>query len=120
MSEGGRIRLLRTTDITSGEIDWSTVPFCTDEPPDVDKYLLHEGDIVISRAGSVGVSYLITRVKPSVFASYLIRFRPGPAVEGRYLAYFLKSRDYWQQIADNTSGIAIPNVNASKISDIRL
>ncbi|THD08363.1 restriction endonuclease subunit S [Metallibacterium scheffleri] len=120
MSEGGRIRLLRTTDITSGEIDWSTVPFCTDEPPDVDKYLLHEGDIVISRAGSVGVSYLITRVKPSVFASYLIRFRPGPTVEGRYLAYFLKSRDYWQQIADNTSGIAIPNVNASKISDIRL
>ncbi|EQD41736.1 type I restriction modification system, specificity subunit, partial [mine drainage metagenome] len=36
------------------------------------------------------------------------------------MAYFLKSRDYWQQIADNTSGIAIPNVNASKISDIRL
>lgn len=119
-TEGGRIRLLRTTDITSGTIDWSRVPFCTEVPPDLEKYLVREGDIVISRAGSVGVSHLLTRIEPSVFASYLIRFRPGPEVEARYLAYFLKSPAYWRQIADSTSGIAIPNVNASKLQDVRL
>ena len=37
-----------------------------------------------------------------------------------YLAYFLKSPAYWKQIADNTSGIAIPNVNASKLQEVRL
>lgn len=119
-SEGEGIRLLRTTDITKGTINWSQVPFCTDLPQDLDKYLVCEGDIVISRAGSVGVSHLVTRVEPSVFASYLIRFRPGHRVEPRYLAYFLKSPAYWRQIADNTSGIAIPNVNASKLQEVRL
>ena len=106
--------------ITSGQIDWSSVPFCTEAPPDLEKYLIRENDIVISRAGSVGVSYLITKVEPAVFASYLIRFRPGPQVLPEYLAYFLKSPAYWKQIADNTSGIAIPNVNASKLQEVRL
>ncbi|MBI4996864.1 MAG: restriction endonuclease subunit S [Rhodocyclales bacterium] len=119
-TEGGDVRLLRTTDITSGRIEWSSVPFCTEAPPDIEKYLLRENDIVISRAGSVGVSHLISNVEPAVFASYLIRFRPGPRIRPRYLAYFLKSPAYWKQIADNTSGIAIPNVNASKLREVSL
>ena len=72
----GNIKLLRTTDITSGKIDWSTVPYCKEDPQDPEKYLLREGDIVISRAGSVGVSYLIQKPENSIFASYLIRFNP--------------------------------------------
>ena len=117
---GTNVRLLRTTDITSGSIDWDTVPRCSEEPPDVSRYLLSAGDIVISRAGSVGVSHLVTTVQPSVFASYLIRFRPGPDVLPKYLACFLQSAAYWKQIEDNTAGIAIPNVNASKLQDVRL
>ena len=50
----GTLHLLRTTDITDGNVDWETVPFCTEEPPDKEKYLLKTGDIVISRAGSIG------------------------------------------------------------------
>jgi type I restriction enzyme S subunit len=114
------LKLLRTTDITSGQIDWSTVPFCTEPPPDVRKYLVHEGDILISRAGSVGVSHLVRFAEPAVFASYLIRFRPGPDVLPKYLAYFLQSPSYWKQIADNTVGIAVPNVNASKLQELEL
>jgi type I restriction enzyme S subunit len=119
-TDGGDVRLLRTTDITSGQIDWATVPFCTEAPPDLEKYLVRENDIVISRAGSVGMSHLIAGVESAVFASYLIRFRPGPRVLPKYLSYFLKSPGYWKQIADNTSGIAIPNVNASKLQEVRL
>jgi len=55
--EKGRLKLLRTTDITSGVINWDTVPYCTDEPEDIKKYLVDSGDILISRAGSVGVSF---------------------------------------------------------------
>lgn len=118
--ESGELKLLRTTDITSGQIDWPRVPFCTELPPDPERYLVREGDILISRAGSVGVSHLVTSAEPSVFASYLIRFRPGPDVLPKYLAYFLKSPAYWKQIADNTAGIAIPNVNASKLQELRI
>ena len=59
--ENGTIRLLRTTDITNGKINWTDVPFCYENPDNIEKYLLQDGDIVISRAGSVGVSYLIKK-----------------------------------------------------------
>jgi len=85
----GTLHLLRTTDITSGNIDWNSVPFCEKEPTEKEKYLLKDGDIVISRAGSVGCSYLIKNPKNAVFASYLIRFKP--LIDKQYLAYFLKS-----------------------------
>jgi len=113
--EKGKIKLLRTTDITSGEIEWSTVPFCTEVPDDLDKYLLEAGDIVISRAGSVGVSYLLSNVEPAVFASYLIRFRPKAQVDEKYIAYYLQSPIYWEAIGASKSGIALFNVNAKKL-----
>jgi len=118
--EGGGLKLVRTTDITSGQINWSTVPFCTESPADVETYLVQEGDILISRAGSVGVSHLVTSTQPAVFASYLIRFKPGPDVLPKYLAYFLQSPSYWKQIASSTAGIAVPNVNASKLNEVEL
>jgi len=114
----GTLKLLRTTDITSGAIDWNTVPFCLENPVDENKYLLKDGDIVISRAGSIGVSYLLKNPEKSVFASYLIRFRP--LIDNHFFKYFLDSPYYWQQISENKLGIAIPNVNASKLQSISL
>ena len=52
----GDLRLLRTSDITSGSINWETVPYCSENPDDLEKYRLEDGDILVSRAGSVGVS----------------------------------------------------------------
>ena len=88
-SKEGTLHLLRTTDITSGNIIWDSVPFCKEEPDDREKYLLKDGDIVISRAGSVGYSYLIKNPEEAVFASYLIRFKS--LIGEQYLSYFLKS-----------------------------
>lgn len=112
----GKLKILRTTDITSGKIDWKTVPYCQKEPVDIEKYLLYEGDIVISRAGSVGYSYLIEKPENSIFASYLIRFKTN--INQKYLAYFLRSPYYWRAISEKKLGIAIPNVNATKLKDI--
>ena len=117
-AEKGLLHLLRTTDITSGVIDWDSVPFCRIEPPEKQKYLLKDGDIVISRAGSVGYSYLIKTPRESIFASYLIRFRP--LTDELYLAYFLKSPAYWESISEKSLGIAIPNVNASKLRTVNV
>lgn len=117
-SDTGTLKLLRTTDITSGNICWATVPFCLENPVDENKYLLGDGDIVISRAGSVGVSYLLKNPERSVFASYLIRFKPY--INAQYFKYFLDSPYYWQKIADNKLGIAVPNVNASKLKEIEI
>ena len=115
----GVVKFLRTTDITKGEIDWNSVPYCQGTPPDLDKYRIQANDILISRAGSVGFSTLISYVPfPTVFASYLIRFVPSKNIEPRYVAYFLKSSKYWQQISEASAGMALSNVNAKKLSEI--
>lgn len=112
-------KLLRTTDISAGLIDWTSVPCCERAPEDIGKYLLRRGDILVSRAGSVGVSIEIEDDCPeAVFASYLIRFRPLDPIPPRYVTLYLKSPYYWNSIADNTAGIAVPNVNATKLQSI--
>ena len=115
-SQGGNLKLLRTTDITSGRINWNKVPYCTKNPDDTGKYLLKDGDIVISRAGSVGVSYLIKDPEKAIFASYLIRFKP--LINKRYFKYFLDSPFYWNSISEKKLGIAVLNVNATKLKSI--
>lgn len=94
-------------------MDWQSVPYCQEAPPHLARYLVKEGDIFISRAGSVGKSFLIEEAHHAVFASYLIRFRP--LVVPRFVYYWLQTAYYWSQIQENTAGIAIPNVNASKL-----
>jgi type I restriction enzyme, S subunit len=115
----GVIKLLRTTDISSGKINWDKVPFCSNEPANVEKYLLTESDILVSRAGSVGVSYRISKtdlLHRTVFASYLIRF--CPFVPASFVEYYFKSHQYWQFIGNSQLGIAVPNVNATKLSEL--
>jgi type I restriction enzyme S subunit len=113
-------KFLRTTDISGETIKWEAVPYCSEVPDDLSKYLLKNGDIVISRAGSIGLSTLIANPDPAVFASYLIRFVPRPELNTKYLGYFLKSPDYWEAIRESASGIALQNVNAKKLSIIEV
>lgn len=114
----GLLHIIRTTDITSGIINWDTVPFCENEPENKGKYLLKDGDILISRAGSVGYSLLIKSPPHSVFASYLIRFMP--LINRNFLSYFLKSPYFWNSISKSKIGIAVPNVNATKLKQISI
>ena len=117
---GTALKLLRTTDISGGTVNWSTVPACNQPPDDSQKYLLAPGDILVSRAGSVGLSYLVKECPEAIFASYLIRFRPKTPLESEFIALFLKSPQYWAAIAEEAAGIAIPNVNASKLKDLEV
>ncbi|EHU4943540.1 TPA: restriction endonuclease subunit S [Vibrio vulnificus] len=114
----GNYHYLRTTDITKTELDWDNVPFCEISEEEAKKYLLKDNDVVISRAGSIGYSYLISKAKKSVFASYLIRFRP--LLNPKYFRYFLDSQQYWNAISAGSSGIAVQNVNAKTLSLIDL
>jgi type I restriction enzyme S subunit len=114
------LRLLRTTDISRGVVDWGAVPACEVEPPDPEKYLLRDGDVLIARAGSIGISYLVADPPPAVFASYLIRFRPTNVVLPRYLAWFLQSPGYWAQVRSKAGGIALQNVNAKQLGTVQL
>jgi type I restriction enzyme S subunit len=115
---GDGVKFLRTTDITPGLVDWSSVPYCVEAPGDLEKYLIKDGDILISRTGSIGVNYLVVKPEPAVFASYLIRFRPKTSISTKYLKYYLQSPTYWRAINTGKKGIAVQNVNATMLARI--
>ncbi|RIK09789.1 MAG: hypothetical protein DCC49_05060 [Acidobacteria bacterium] len=118
--ESAGLPYLRTTDITKGPIDWGQVPKCVETPADLHRFLLQPGDIVVSRAGSVGVSALIQRPPPAIFASYLIRLQVIAPMSAAYVAHFLQSSGYWRQVSDAKVGIAVQNVSAKKLAAIAL
>ena len=66
------------------------------------------------------ISYLVKNPQNAVFASYLIRFKPSPIINEDYLLFFLKSPDYWKTISTEKAGIALQNVNATKLKRIEI
>ena len=115
-------KFLRITDIQDGSVDWQTVPTCECDLNDQVKYRLESGDIVFARTGATtGKSFLIVECpEGAIFASYLIRVRPGKGVLSEYLAHYFYSPTYWEQISKSATGSAQPGVNASKLKKLQI
>ena len=112
------LRFLRITDIVSGDLDWERVPFVTADGSTEEKYKLHDADIVIARTGaSTGASAYIKDPPPSVFASYLVRLKTKPEFDARFVAYYLKSEEFWSYIRGVLGDkSAQPNASASTMA----
>ena len=92
-------KLLRITDIQDDTVYWPTVPFCSIERKDLEKYLLKRGDILVARIGATtGKTYLVNECPLSVFASYLICLRTTSDLLPEYLYFFTQTSQYWAQI----------------------
>ena len=115
-------KLLRITDIQNNKVNWEEVPYCKISDSDKKKYLLEPNDLVFARTGAtVGKSYLIQQKIPeSAFASYLIRVVLNSKISPKYIYNFFQSHSYWIQIKEGSAGIGQPNVNATKLSKIKL
>ena len=111
-------KFLRITDIVSGHLNWNIVPHVEASEDTITKYRLHDGDIVIARTGaSTGTSAYIKNPPKSVFASYLVRLQAKPEFDARFLAYYLKSKEF----GDFIRGVlgdksAQPNASASTMA----
>ena len=46
--------------------------------------------------------------------------RPSEGMNPRFVSYFLSSPSYWQQISEQSAGIALQNVNAKKLAAISI
>ena len=114
-------KLLRITDIQDGKVNWEDVPYCEIEEKKKPKFLLTTDDIVFARTGATtGKSFIIEECPEAVFASYLIRIKPGNEIVPKFMYFFFQSEFYWKQIYENISGIAQPNCNATKLSSVNL
>jgi type I restriction enzyme, S subunit len=112
-------RFLRITDIQNGRVHWNNVPFC--RCPNPEQYLLKENDLVFARTGATtGKSFLIRDCPEAIFASYLIRLRVRRLVTADYLYHYFQTPSYWVQITDVKKGTGQPNVNGTKLANIRV
>ena len=111
-------KFLRITDIVSGQLDWNSVPHVVADNDSIKKYRLYDGDIVIARTGaSTGASLYVKNPPIAVFASYLVRLQAKPDFDARFLAYYLKSKEF----AEFIRGVlgdksAQPNASASTMT----
>ena len=111
-------RFLRITDIVTGHIDWNAVPHVAADDATAAKYRLHDGDVVLARTGaSTGASAYVKNPPPAVFASYLVRLQAKPEFDARFLAYYLRSNDFWTFIRGVLGDkSAQPNASASTMT----
>jgi len=110
-------KFLRITDIVPELIDWDSVPYCQIDQKDYNKYVLHEGDIVIARTGATtGYAKHLRNIPNSVFASYLVRIRVNQNCCDRYIGLVVESEDYKRFIKANISGAAQPQANAQVLT----
>ena len=111
-------KFLRITDIVSGHLNWNSVPHVEADDDTIEKYRLYDGDIVIARTGaSTGTSVYVKNPPRSVFASYLVRLQAKPEFDARFLAYHLKSEEFWEYIRGVLGDkSAQPNASASTMT----
>jgi len=108
------LKMLRTTDIKNYKVDWESLPFCeiTDKRTKIDKYLLRKNDLVIARAGTIGISILVEKdFNNVIFGSYLIKIKLKQNVFPKFIHYFLQSNFYWNQINKYQAGSTLKNIS---------
>ena len=114
-----KVRYLRITDIDDYgnllENDKKSV-----SSPEIEKYILKEGDIVFARTGnSTGRTYYHEEKNGELaFAGFLIKFSIDESkVNPKYLKYFTISKPYKQWVDNLSNGSTRGNINAKTFAD---
>lgn len=118
--DNGKYKLLRITDIQNNSVNWNTLPFCNIEDYIVPEYQVKKYDIFIARTGgTIGKSFLLCEEKNNVvFAGYLIRLQLINKKQNLYIAKYLGSPLYWNQVAEKSAGTGQPNINGVSLSNL--
>lgn len=119
-SESG-IRFLRTSDIDDNGDLLDDSPVYID-PISVQDYRLINGDLLVSRSGTIGRSFLYdnNRHGECAYAGYLVRFVPNKKLVPKFVFYFTKSATFkdWLQVSVIQSTIG--NVNGQKYANMSM
>ena len=111
------VRFIRTSDITEeGELTSDGV-FLPEKL--VDDYILTDGDLLVSRSGTIGRSFLYYHRAHGVcaYAGYLVRFSPGPSTVPRFLFLYTKTPAFAGFLKVMAISSTIENVNGEKYAN---
>ena len=121
-NESTGLKMLRTTDISNYKFDYGKLPSCeiTDRRNQLNQYKLFKGDLIIARAGTVGVSVLVDEdYNDAVFGSYLIKVKLKSGILPKFIHYFLQSSLYWNHI-QKAQGSTLKNINLPLLKSLVL
>ncbi|GAA2655612.1 hypothetical protein Adu01nite_50870 [Paractinoplanes durhamensis] len=118
---GQGTRLIRTTDISSGSLKQAADGVYVDSHVE-ERHRLRQGDLLLSRSGTPpGQSYSVQASESeATYAGYLVRFRPSPDVDARFLAYVARSSVFQQTILAESVSSTIQNFNAERYANITI
>ncbi|MET9759159.1 restriction endonuclease subunit S [Streptomyces sp. NPDC006372] len=114
-------RLIRTSDIAAdGTLRDAECGVHVDMTIEA-RHQLAPGDILLSRSGTLGRSFLIPeQAQGYTFAGFLIRFRPKPGVEPRFLNYATQSAGFQGTVHSEAVASTIQNFNADRYANISM
>ncbi len=115
--EASGVRFIRTTDITDdGQLHEQGV-FLPERI--VEDYVLSDGDLLVSRSGTVGRSFVYYKEHHGTcaYAGYLVRFVPKASVSSKYLYLFTKTPNFTDFLKSVAILSTIENVNGEKYAN---
>jgi len=85
----------------------------------LNKYVLHEGDIVFSRVGSVDrCSYVSRDYSGWMFSGRCLRIKPLDEIDPEYLYYFFTLESTKQFIRGIATGATMPSINTKFMGEV--
>ncbi|MDI3402428.1 restriction endonuclease subunit S [Streptomyces cavernicola] len=112
-------RLIRTSDIAAdGSLRDAEFGIFVEEAVGP-RHELQSGDILLSRSGTLGRSFLVPEeANGHTYAGFLIRFRPRKSVEPRFLSYVTQSVKFQEAVHSQAVASTIQNFNADRYANI--
>lgn len=115
------IRLARGDNVTEGRFRWGDkTRYWPSLTPDLERYLLVEGDILFGMDGSrVGRNWTEVRLEdlPCLLVQRVACLRPRPTLTRRFLAALVSSRAFKAHINAYRTGSSIPHISPSQIGE---
>ena len=124
-SDEGRYTYLRMNNMTDdGRLDFADTKRITLDGSELDKCLVHKGDLLFNRTNSrekVGKTAVFEEDEPMVIAGYIIRVRLVPDIRSRYLCAYMNLPHVKEQLRAMAKGaVHQANINAKQLGTIQV
>ncbi|QLH11015.1 N-6 DNA methylase [Nitrosarchaeum sp. AC2] len=121
LRKGDKYRIVKGQQIKDFEIDLSTADLTGFELISIDKFLLKNNDIVLTRSGTVGNVGLCKNVENAIYSDNVIRIRINSnKIIPEYLTSFLHSELGQKQLRQCTTGSTIRGISLSNLEKIQI
>ncbi len=113
--------IITVEHLGDNRILYEDAPHVSDHDRDrLSKYILHDGDIVFSRVGSVDRRALVKESESGwLFSGRCLRIRSDPKkIDSGYLSYFFGLPSFKEHIRAIAVGAPMPSLNTQILSDI--